>query len=91
MLNQVVLDALRDYVGRELLEGNDADLDPTTRLIELGIIDSLAAVSLIAFVQERFGVEVPLEELTEDNLQTLTSITAMIERLGGVLPVAASV
>jgi acyl carrier protein len=72
---------LRQFVAREFLNGNDDGLDAATPLIEWGIIDSIAIVTLREFVSSRFAVEIPYRELKPSNLATLTTIATMIERL----------
>ena len=67
---------------RELAEGTDAgDIDEEARLIDSGILDSIALLRLVTFVEERAGVRVPDEEVLPDNFQTIGSIEAMVDRL----------
>jgi acyl carrier protein len=72
---------LRDFVAREFLNGKDEGLDAATPLIEWGVIDSIAIVTLRDFVAARFGVEIPNAELKPSNLSTLTTIASLIDRL----------
>jgi acyl carrier protein len=72
---------LREFVAREFLNGKDEGLDASTPLIDWGVIDSIAIVSLREFVLERFGVEIPNADLKPSNLTSLATIAAMIERL----------
>jgi acyl carrier protein len=47
-------------------------------LMEKGVVDSMGIVELIAFLQERFGVEPADDEITEDNFATLRRIAAFV-------------
>jgi acyl carrier protein len=76
-----VIPQLRDFIAREFLNGKDDGLDEATPLIDWGVIDSIAIVSLRDFVSTRFGVEIPHSELKPSNLSTLTTIASLIERL----------
>lgn len=50
--------------------------DETTDLIETGIVDSFSIMSLLAFIEEKTGVRVELEDLV---LDTIRSVSAMNE------------
>jgi acyl carrier protein len=81
MSDENVISELQLFVAREFLNGNDEGLDAATPLIEWGIIDSIAIVTLREFVSNRFAVEIPYRELKPSNLATLAAIATMIERL----------
>jgi acyl carrier protein len=81
MSNDQVILELRAFIAREFLNGKDAGLDETTPLIEWGVIDSIAIVSLRDFVSTRFGVEIPHSELKPSNMSTLTTIASLVDRL----------
>ena len=51
---------------------------PDTLLIEEKIIDSMGVVELLAFIEETFGVEVDLEDLTIENFATIKEIAGLI-------------
>ncbi len=72
---------LRNFIAREFLNGKDEGFDATTPLIEWGVIDSIAIVTLRDFVSTRFGVEIPHSELKPSNLSSLTTIASLIARL----------
>jgi len=76
-----VVEELREFVAREFLNGKDEGLDATTPLLEWGIIDSVALVSLLAFIKQRFQVNVPNSELHPTNVGTLEAMAAMVLRL----------
>jgi acyl carrier protein len=83
MSDENMISELRAFVAREFLNGKDEGLDATTPLIEWGVIDSIAIVSLRDFVSTRFGVEIPHPELKPSNLTNLATIASMVERLRG--------
>ena len=51
------------------------DLD----LIEAGLLDSLALVSLIAEVEQDFGFELPLDDFEVDDFRSVERIAAFVE------------
>jgi pimeloyl-ACP methyl ester carboxylesterase len=72
---------LRGFVVDELLDGNDEGLDAKTPLLQWGVIDSLAMVTLLAFIEERLGVHVPDEEVRPEHFQNLATLSELLERL----------
>jgi len=79
---EAIADDIRDYIGRELLNGQDVGLDRTTPLLELGLIDSMSIFMLTKWVTKRYGVEVPPEQLNVDNLKTIDTIAKLLASLG---------
>jgi acyl carrier protein len=49
-------------------------------LLARGVIDSLGVTQLVAFLAERFGIEVRDEELVPANFRSLAHMEAFIER-----------
>lgn len=71
---------IKDYILREFLPGEAPEtLDDSTELITGGILDSIATVKLIAFLEEEFGVEFEAHEMNADYLNTLDDITNAVE------------
>lgn len=66
---------LKDYIREELMNGANGDLDESENLLAAGIIDSLGILRLVSFVEEKFGIEVPDEDVTIDNFQSVKSMT----------------
>ena len=61
--------------------GDPASIDENTQLIDSGIIDSMALMRLITFVEERAGVRIPDDEVLPDNFQTITDIESLVGRI----------
>ena len=77
--------AARDYILAEFLPGEDpAALTNDTSLIGGGILDSIATVKLVSFLEERFGVRFEAHEVGVDYLETIDRIVETVGRkLGG--------
>lgn len=74
-----VLDVVRTYILEEFLPGEDAaSLEDSTKLISGGILDSIATIKLVAFLEERFGVEFEAHEMGLDHLDSVTDITRIV-------------
>ena len=71
---------VRGYVLEELLPDEDPDrLERETPLLSTGVLDSISVLRLVSFLEERLGVEFEPWELTEENLETVGRIAALVE------------
>lgn len=68
---------LRDFLVRQGAN-LDGDLASDRDLLEEGVIDSLLILELIDFIEERFSVHVPVDDITPTNFQTLRSISILV-------------
>ena len=74
-----VRDAVREFVLENFLQGEDpGNLQDHTELKESGILDSLATLKLVTFLEESFNVELEANDLTPANLETLESIEKLV-------------
>ena len=70
---------VKSYILEEFLEGEDPDaLEMSTELMTGGILDSLATLKLITYLEERFGVEIEADEADEENLNTIADIASLV-------------
>lgn len=81
MNDQEVLSELKTFVVNEFLDGRGEDFDESTPLLEWGIIDSISVVTLVGFVRERFGIDVPQSEIVPSNLVDLAAFAAALRGL----------
>ena len=71
---------LSDFIKSDLSKGAKLDaIDPHASLIHEGIIDSMAILHLLAFIEDQFGITIKDEEMVLDNFQTIDSIRSFIE------------
>ena len=72
----------------ELLElvANDVSLDPTvpielaTDLLLTGLVDSLGVIEIVAFIEERLGIEIDPVDVVVENFQTVRLILDYVAR-----------
>ena len=57
------------------------DFESSVALADDGIIDSFTVVNIIAELSIEFNISVPFEEITNENFNSVDSITALVERL----------
>lgn len=72
---------LKSFIVNEFLDGRGDGFDEETPLLEWGVIDSISVAKLVAFVRERYGIEVPQSEISPPNLVNLSAFVTMLRRL----------
>jgi acyl carrier protein len=74
-----VCEDLRAWIGDRLLPAREAALlAPDTPLISGGILDSISTLELVAFLEERYGIELEAHEVSRERLDTLAAITLLV-------------
>lgn len=74
-----IAQTIKNFILREFLPDEDpAALTDTTPLIAGGILDSIATVKLVVFLEQEFNVEVQPHEASAENLETLELISALV-------------
>lgn len=72
--------SVKEFILQEFLPGEDpAALTDSTPLIAGGILDSLATLKLVNFLEERFKVTVAPHETDEEHLGTISSIARLVQ------------
>ena len=57
------------------------DFESITELVHGGTLDSLNIVMLIAELTDSFDIEIPPQEVSYENFDTVAGLVAMVERL----------
>ena len=70
-----ILKLIRDRLNIDVVH---VDVD----LIETGMIDSLALITLITALEERFGCELPLDDFNLDNFRSARRIAQYLDDSG---------
>lgn len=72
-------EALKAYILKEFLPGENPDeLTDRTPLITGGILDSLATLKLVAFIEERYNIQLEAHEVDVEHLDKIADIAALI-------------
>ena len=70
---------IKDFLMAEFLPGESPDeLTDTTPLISGGILDSIATLKLVMFIEETWGVSFAPHEVDKENLDTLSAVTRLL-------------
>ena len=75
-----ITSTIKDFILEEFLPGENPDeLTETTPLISGGILDSLATIKLVAFLEEQFKITVEAHEADLEHLNTLSDIAKFVQ------------
>lgn len=70
---------VKTFILSEYLPGEDpAALSDTTPLMTTGILDSIAVLKLVTFLEEQFGITIEPHEAVVENLNTLSDMAKLV-------------
>ena len=71
--------AVKTFILNEYLPGEDpAALTDTTALMTTGILDSIAILKVVTFLENQFGITIEPHEAVVENLNTLSDIARLV-------------
>ncbi|KAB0269762.1 acyl carrier protein [Microvirga brassicacearum] len=71
---------VKEFILDEFLPGEEPSrLTPTTALVSTGILDSLATLKLVTFLEQTFDIQVKAHEADEEHLNTLHTICELVD------------
>ena len=78
-MDTTIADKVKAFVLEEFLPGEDPDeLTDSTELVSSNILDSLAILKLVSFLEEEFSIEIAAHEADEEHMNTLTDIAELV-------------
>ena len=76
-----VKDTIRDFILREYLPGESAaNLTDDTPLRTSGVLDSMATLNLVTFIETNFGIMIEAHETGIDTFDRISDIARLIEK-----------
>jgi acyl carrier protein len=70
---------VKKFILDEFLPGEDpAELTESTPLITGGVLDSLATLKLVAFLEDRYGITMQAHETDPEHLDTIALIAQLV-------------
>lgn len=73
--------AIERFIIDEILIGDEQTrIEPNQSLLDSGILDSLALLRLIGYIEEHFGVTIDDGEVVPENFETINDISILIKR-----------
>ncbi|MBX2933339.1 MAG: hypothetical protein KF825_03780 [Ferruginibacter sp.] len=74
-----IIEEIKKYIEKNIL-AEAVSIDADTELKKAGI-DSFSTVEIILFIERKFGVAIPDEQLLPENFKTLRSLALTVTRL----------
>ncbi|GMV95629.1 MAG: acyl carrier protein [Phycisphaerae bacterium] len=79
-----IQETVKGFLLKEFLPGEDpAQLQADTPLITSGILDSIATLKLVSFLEGHFNIQLEAHEAGVDHLNTLADITSLVQSKQG--------
>ena len=79
-MTDAIKQEIKDFIMSEFLPGESPDdLTDSTPLISGGVLDSIATLKLVMFLEETFGISLEAHEADREHLDTLADITALVK------------
>jgi len=79
MNSEDIKSTVKTFILTEYLPGEDpAALTDTTPLMTTGILDSIAVLKVVTFLENQFGIVIQPHEAVVENLNTLSDIERFI-------------
>jgi acyl carrier protein len=79
LMTHALIQTIKNFIMKEFLPGENPDeLTETTPLISGGILDSIATLKLVMFMEEEYGVSFEPHEVDKENLDDLNSIVRLL-------------
>jgi acyl carrier protein len=76
-----VKETIRQFILSTYLPGETEDnLRDDTPLLTSGILDSLAGLGLVSFVEQRFGIELDVDETSVERFNRIEDIAKSVGR-----------
>lgn len=71
---------VRDFIATTFPGEDGSDHPADASLLEGGVIDSIGVLTLVTWIEEAFGFTVEDEDVLPENLDSIASIVAYIDR-----------
>lgn len=69
----------RFIINEVMMGDSQIKIDPDQSLLTSNVLDSLALIRLVNFIEEQFGVSVEDDEVIPDNFETINAIKTYLE------------
>ena len=73
-----VMNDIRDYIVMNWLSGDARGFDEQTDLQASGILDSFSTLALVAFLDERFQVQLEPADVSTESFRTVGKLTELV-------------
>lgn len=75
-----ILNAMKEFLVAKIDEIAFTEVDLEDSLWQSGVLDSITVVELAVEVENEYEINIPFEEIIEDNFETLARLMAYITK-----------
>jgi acyl carrier protein len=76
-----IMNTVRAFIIDHFLAGEESEaLDKATPLMGGGILDSIAVLKTVVFLEEQYGIKVEAHEVSQEHFDTLETIADLVDR-----------
>ena len=81
---QEIQGQVKEFILKEFLPGESPDgLSESTPLVTGGILDSLATLKLVLFLESTYGITFEAHDLDAEHLDTIATIANLVQKRKG--------
>lgn len=77
-------DKIREFIIKNLYYAESATLSDDTSFLAEGVIDSMGAMELVAFVESEYKIKVEMSEVVVKNFDSISKLSDFVRRKLGV-------
>src|SRR3954467_9747480 len=77
-------DKIREFIIKNLYYAESATLNDDTSFLAEGVIDSMGAMELVAFVESEFKIKVEMSEVVVKNFDSISKLGNFVRRKLGI-------
>lgn len=79
-MNNEIREQITEFITTNFLFDDSIKLSVDDSLLETGVIDSTGVLELVAFIEEKYEINVEDEEIIPENLDSIQNITIYISQ-----------
>ena len=71
---------IKSFICETFLSNDDAaNLKYDTKLVTTGILDSIATLEVVSFIEDSFGIKIEAHEVSIENMNSIEQIAALVK------------
>jgi acyl carrier protein len=71
---------VRKFIVENFYVTDPSSIDDDTLLVTNGIVDSTGMLEVVAFLEDQFGIRISDQEMTPENLESVSRIAGFVSR-----------
>lgn len=72
-------DTIITYIQTEILQSEDDPITSDEDLLTTGLLDSMAAMRLVGFLEEKFDLTIPPEDMVIEHFMTVNNMVTYLK------------